>query len=363
MSDYILNINDFPNEILFKILDCNEDVNNCMLVCKRWKILLEEWKVFGCNTHFRERYPIKKDLMMARDSVRKFRNIRMKTPFDLNSFNIQCVLAVLNRNQSTLEAATLITEEINARKFCCVLNKFRNVKDLILEVNADYFIEDDLPSDKHPIKFMQLKRYECRYSITGRFHEMVLAPNLEEMLFTRAVFIDELGSILDYLTDLDQLKFVQIGNHLMFGSFFEWNLENFSIMFSDLNRHNEEMKRFLITRCGQLKSLKIRYSTLCFPMINFILEHARNLEFFELELSDRNRNYFEVHVRRPSVKKLIFHNMDPTIEIIMKIHSLFPNIKSLELRYPEMEPTQEVLDCIKALFPHVEDMTLHLYHY
>jgi hypothetical protein len=149
----------------------------------------------------------------------------------------------------------------------------------------------------------------------------------------------------------------------MFGCFLKWDPENLTIMFYNFDRHNDDLKEFCENRLAKIKSFKISYVQLNFPMVDYILSRAGELETFELELSSP----FDLRSRLPSIKKLLLvwkeFNMDPSVEDITKVHRVFPNLRSLEMRYPCFEPSEDIVNLVKVLYPDLDEMILQRYSY
>lgn len=172
-----MNLNVLPIEILLKIFDYSQVWLNLMLVCKKWKSLIDEFHVFGKFTYFQS------DRSKEAPCVprRKFRDAEFLFS-EATLLNIQLFM----EHQPLIEEVTLILSELKSEvDFIRLLTLMKNVRCLKIYIKCLIEVEE---WPNKTIDFENLKRLEVCYR--GEYCEtidsflcLINAPNIEDFRF------------------------------------------------------------------------------------------------------------------------------------------------------------------------------------
>lgn len=323
-----LNINDLPQEILFKILEENPS-NSHLLVCKRWKFVLEDFKTFK-KFKFYEKRRSSNDSKIFKASARRYESISYWIQRD--SDEALDTLSDLLKRFPTAKSIDLkfkmrnsmIPKEYLARVFSVIRNE------VSLRVSIESPVSKEQSSEVQAINFPNLKHLEL--DINSNCYNMLdlIAPtSLQTMkiVLNKQHFCDIAEKIFKLAVDckntLKELKVVNVKTPTTPEFFWSEKELTIATYFND----NARLIEFIAEKLQNLEELNL-FCSLNRDLINSVFNNVRSVATLEkmgigssvYNLMDRNMTFRSV--RRLKIANICCHTVN-----IWRLAQIFPNVE------------------------------------
>ncbi len=267
------------------------NILNIMLVCKKWKTLVEEHHIFKCCNFFNEERTLEEHLMMLR-STRKFQSLKFSAVEDIKTQLLYLKLFLADINQRHQIKAEISFENysvvgIGSQQLRKTLKVFKRFEKISLYL--DYNLQN--PSNKQ-VKFTQLKSL----AVTG--------PTTDIIDFKSYIKAPKLTHLNLYLTDklapYEDLDDIVWGNVMTVPNYFCNNLQNVNICFNNSSlllfhwspnslsirgvtiEFDDNLKQFLENRLDRVRSIYVRSSD-SWELNNLIWQNSNNATDLDID--------------------------------------------------------------------------------
>lgn len=355
-------LNDLPNELLEKIFDhlyISGDSLNVLLVCQRWKNLVEKFHTFKTLSFF-DKKRSENDYKVALRSVRRYETMKIRlqnTNFQKETW-IKNILKkpLIKKNVELLIGANGTQEgttRISLNYFHKILKTIQQVESLKIDfVESNIIKHKQFKSSIPIIEFSQLKNLNVFWrsgltQVGSSLLNQISAANVENLRIDleKDYKLFELQLFWKFIQEnSSNLKQVYLWSLDTYG--FDWSNESLYIWFHENLR--EGMESFLINRLSNLKEFKVHFLH-DRDLITKIFREAENLEHYETNVD------INVFFRRrvyPKIKRLTIWNFKDDSQKMMEIHSVFPNVEYLRFAFPEL--SEEVKTYIYSAFGNIK---------
>jgi hypothetical protein len=357
-------IHDLPNEILMKIFAETDNYTDLVLVCKRWKELIENYHSFKILKFFTKTHN-KKEYEAMLKTNRNFKNVKfVLNPEDPLQFDyILALMQKIKPQTSELHILKMPTSD----RFHRLLESQKNVSGLKIYCGKS---EDKPYEEKAPIKFESLKWLDLqfpnhRHSSMDSFLNYMETPALATIkIRSKKGTFALMDNCMIFANKWSQkaLKLIDIEfevrpNHVL--TFF-WSPQKLVLVqcYDSFLRHLEDFVNAHAEDFKSLKRFNIYVSTLTDNIYRKIGENATNLEVISTDHKMPVIGFRDTIF--PHLKMMKMWAYDPTNEAraVYEFSRSFPNIETL-LIYEWI--SEEVAELLKNSCSHLNHFRYGIY--
>lgn len=354
-------IDRLPQEILLKVFkyideDDKQSTLNAMLVCQRWKILIETFHVFELSRFFATKRN-DEEYSLALNSNRQYRKFKV-TLENQNDLEIKWIENIFHHYGNTIKEVDIDIGQSEGFSFEYIYKLLAVFKDMehISIICKELHESDEV--EKPEIVFEKLKTLKIDwtniYNITiNRFIlNYMKAPILKELqiILPYGYDSDEKIELFKYLSKYpSNLHKVYIWSSNNFG--FDWTPEYLEI-WCQLEVLSE-MKEFLVDRKASLKTFKVHWMGDS-DFVSQIFEAAKNLEHFE---TSEDISIYCTKQCYKNIKMLTLWNFWYEENFVASLLQTFPDIEVMRFAYSDL--AAETLSYIRRIFTKLKEIRLY----
>lgn len=332
-NNYCLNglINFLPNELLLLIFDYSQEYPNLMLVCKRWKEIIEKFHVFNSSKIFARKNCVE-DFTLALNSNRKVELLIIVTQPDYPT-QIDCLRQMLAKPDNLIaKCCILLKNEKNLFSMELLikyLECLQPMEILYLNFHRLFFEVSDIPTITFQnLSFLSIT--DSSYQIVRKFLVSLNTPLLKifkiKSDFHRHSECDNIFKFLN--RNSEKIEEVEIQMN-----FCNFSLSKFKLELRPCRESHEELTKFLKNRVSKLKSVSIVMTNDDPNMYNFIYQQAKELESFYISFTFTIIVGLNLHCTMRNVKTLHVEYFQFSEENIITLARIFPNTESFHIRF------------------------------
>lgn len=365
-------IDTLPQEVLINIFryiyqDDKQSTLNMMLVCQRWKILIEAFHVFDLSRFFEKRRNIQ-EYLFALNSRRQYRRFKMILGNE-NDFGIEWIENVFNHYEKTLREVDIdisqnegfLSTILNLQGFSFeymykLLSVFKNLEDVTIHFK-DMNVNESNDMERPKIVFGKLKSFKIYWtkgdtSINRFILNYMEAPSLQELKIDLPSRYgpEEAYDFFKFLNKNSvNLKRAYIWSKDTYG--FDWTGEYLEIWSRPQIKF--EILEFMANRKEKLKTFKLHWmddST----FVSQVFEAAKNLENFE---TSENHSVYCSRQCHKNIKMLTLWNFWNDEQAISRVQTTFPDVEVMRFAYSILPA--ETLNYIREIFTKLKEIRIY----
>lgn len=355
-------INNLPIEILIKVFEGCKRKRDLMLVCKKWRDIIEENLTFGTNhviyaADWVKLVPAWK-LEIAANSKRRFKRLYVEKI--LTQEEVAVICTIIRNNEKFLENCHINSFNAKSSMIWEILNTLRDFRGtLVLKVPN---LTIDVPRPKVNLNQLTHLQLVCEKP----FLDTLATPNVQKM----SLILTNSGLSVHAMKNVEELwKFINencqnvttLSVYRLDGISFDISPNEIKIDRLDNPRCIRYFHTFCEDRYRDLQTFSVNLlkpRSIGKNYLNAVLRKAINLTEFELMYC--NFDLTSLTVSKSSVRKVAITIEDDIDTQLIQLKRIFPNIEDLCIHFGEIyrDNTESVRQMAFATWRNLKNLEL-----